>query len=67
VVTKDGAAASVCSFPGLGRIAACREPGRVLTLPDGLLDEPGVAILDAAERLFAKAYPELARAPATRE
>jgi iron complex transport system substrate-binding protein len=64
VITKDGAAEAVCTFPGLERIAACREPGRVITLPDGLLDEPGVAILDAAEQVFARAYPELARAAA---
>jgi iron complex transport system substrate-binding protein len=65
VVTKEGAADAVCSYPGLDGIAACREPGRVLTLPEGLLDEPGVAILDAAERLFAKAYPDLARPAAS--
>jgi iron complex transport system substrate-binding protein len=60
VVTKDGMAEAVCAHPGLQDIGACRQPGRILTLPAGLVDEPGVAMLDAAEQLFAKAYPDLA-------
>jgi iron complex transport system substrate-binding protein len=60
VVTKDGMAEAVCAHPGLQDIGACRQPDRILTLPAGLVDEPGVAMLDAAEQLFAKAYPDLA-------
>ena len=33
----------------------------VLTVPDGLIEDPGPAMLEAAELVFAKAYPELAR------
>jgi iron complex transport system substrate-binding protein len=61
IVTKDGMEAAVCAHPGLERIGACQQPARILTLPAGLVDEPGVAMLDAAEQLFAKAYPDLAR------
>jgi ABC-type Fe3+-hydroxamate transport system substrate-binding protein len=61
VVTQDGLADVVCGHPGLAGLPACRTPGRVLTLPAGLLEEPGAAMLDAAELLFAKAYPDLAR------
>ena len=60
LVTKDGMVESVCAHPGLDGLGACRDPARrIVTLPAGLLDEPGVAILDAAELLFEKAYPEL--------
>jgi ABC-type Fe3+-hydroxamate transport system substrate-binding protein len=61
VVTQDDLAAVVCSHPGLAPLQACRTPARVLTLPAGLLEEPGAAMLDAAELLFSKAYPDLAR------
>lgn len=59
IVTKDGMAEAVCAHPGLEALPACRHPGHVLTLPEGLLEEPGMAMLDAAERLFAAAYPDL--------
>jgi iron complex transport system substrate-binding protein len=60
IVTKDGLAEVVCGHPGLRQLAACRSPGRVLTVPEGLIEEPGAAMLDAAELLFEKAYPDLA-------
>ncbi|HEY0706934.1 MAG TPA: ABC transporter substrate-binding protein [Polyangia bacterium] len=62
IVTKDGMAEAVCSHPGLETLPVCERPGHVLTLPEGLLEEPGMAMLDAAELLFAKAYPELSAA-----
>jgi hypothetical protein len=31
-------------------------PGHVIELPSGLIEDPGVTMLDAAERLFEKAY-----------
>jgi iron complex transport system substrate-binding protein len=61
IVTKDGLAEIVCAHPGLTRLAACQTAGRVLTLPEGLLEEPGAAMLDAAELLFSRAYPDLGR------
>jgi iron complex transport system substrate-binding protein len=65
LVTKRGMGASLCAFPGLDRLPACLEPGRIFELEAGLLDEPGPAMLDAAEALFALAYPgqDAARSP----
>jgi ABC-type Fe3+-hydroxamate transport system substrate-binding protein len=64
VVTKDDTAGALCAYPGLDRLQACHEPGGILALPAGLLDEPGPAMLAASERLFALAYPALSgRAP----
>ena len=60
VVTKDGLAEVVCGHPGLRQLSACHTRGRVVTLPDHLIEEPGAAMLDAAELLFEKAYPDLA-------
>ncbi len=60
IVTRDGLAETICGHPGLKALTACRRPGQVLTLPGGLIEEPGAAMLDAAELLFAKAYPDLA-------
>jgi iron complex transport system substrate-binding protein len=56
LVTKQGMAAALCRHPGLDRLAACQTPGGVIELPPGLLDEPGPAMLDAAEALFVRAY-----------
>lgn len=58
IVTKDGMGPALCAYPGMGRLTACRSPGGVIELPAGLLDEPGPAMLDAAEALFARAYPD---------
>jgi ABC-type hemin transport system substrate-binding protein len=60
VVTKEGAVEALCDHPGLQRLGACGDrANRILALPGGLLDEPGVAILEAAEQLFTLAYPQL--------
>jgi iron complex transport system substrate-binding protein len=63
LVSKDESARSICTYPGLDRLQACRIKGRILTLPEALIDEPGLGMLEAAERLFAKAYPDLAASP----
>ncbi len=57
LVVKQGAAAAACSHPGLQRLLACQIAGHVLEIAAGLLDEPGPAMLDAAELLFSLAYP----------
>jgi iron complex transport system substrate-binding protein len=57
LVTKAGLADAVCVQPGLDHLRACREPGHVLGLPESLIDDPGLGMLDAAEQLFALAYP----------
>jgi iron complex transport system substrate-binding protein len=61
VVSKEGGAAALCATPGLAALAACRGSGRLIEVPAGLLDEPGPAMLDAAEWIFARAYPDAAR------
>jgi iron complex transport system substrate-binding protein len=61
IVTKDELADAICVRPGLERLRACRTPGHVLTVPTGLIEDPGPAMLDAAELLFDKAYPRQRR------
>jgi iron complex transport system substrate-binding protein len=56
LVTKTGRGSALCHHPGLDRLAACRMPGGVIELPDALLDEPGPAMLDAAEELYQAVY-----------
>ena len=60
VVTKDGMTEAICTQPGLERLRACQRAGgaRVLTLPEAILEDPGVGMLEAAERLFELAYPD---------
>lgn len=59
IVTKDGLAAAVCGHPGMETLRPCQQDGQVITLPEGLVEDPGMGMLDAAEMLFAKAYPGL--------
>jgi iron complex transport system substrate-binding protein len=56
VVTKEGMGAILCRRPGLEGLPACHQRDGMLELPAALIDEPGPAMLDAAELLFQKAY-----------
>ena len=56
IVTKQGMSAAVCAFPGADHLLACREPDRIIELPAELLDEPGPAMLEAAEAIYCRAY-----------
>jgi iron complex transport system substrate-binding protein len=56
LVTKTGMGNALCLYPGLERLRACA-PGHVIELDAGLIEDPGITMLDAAERLFEKAYP----------
>jgi iron complex transport system substrate-binding protein len=58
IVTKQGMSAAVCAFPGAGHLPACHEPGRIIELPAELLDEPGPAMLEAAEAIYQRVYGE---------
>ena len=58
IVTKQGMSAAVCAFPGADFLAACREPDRIIELPAELLDEPGPAMLEAAEAIYRLVYGE---------
>lgn len=57
VVTKPGMGAELCRVPGLDRLRSCREPGGFVEVEGALLDDPGLPMLDAAEQIFAAAYP----------
>jgi iron complex transport system substrate-binding protein len=63
VVMKAGGRAGLCAHPALGRLAACGRADGVLELPGGLLEDPGPAMLLAAEALFRAAYPQRGTAP----
>ncbi len=56
VVTREGSADRICQYPGMDHLPPCRGEGRLVELPGELLDEPGAAMLDAAEQLFALVY-----------
>jgi iron complex transport system substrate-binding protein len=58
IVTKQGMATAVCSFPGADRLPACAQPGRIVEIPSDLVDEPGPAMLEAAEEIFRLVYGE---------
>jgi len=56
IVTRQGFSAGICGFPGMDHIGPCRGEGRIVELDGELLDEPGLAMLEAAEELFDLAY-----------
>jgi ABC-type hemin transport system substrate-binding protein len=58
IVTKQGMSAAVCAFPGADHLAACHESGRIIELPAELIDEPGPAMLEAAETITRQVYGE---------
>ena len=60
IVTKPGMRHRLCAQTGLDRLRACTSADGFVEIAGGLLDDPGPAILDAAEAVFAAAYPDLA-------
>jgi iron complex transport system substrate-binding protein len=56
LITKEGMGNALCVYPGLERLTACA-PGHVIELPSGMIEDPGLTMLEAAERLFTAAYP----------
>jgi iron complex transport system substrate-binding protein len=56
IVTKQGMAAAVCSFPGADHLAACAQPARIVEIPAELVDEPGPSMLEAAEEIYRQVY-----------
>ena len=58
VITKPGMGAELCRIPGLERLRGCRAPGGFVEIEGAVLDDPGLAMLDAAEQIFAVAYPD---------
>jgi iron complex transport system substrate-binding protein len=57
IVTKPGMAIELCRVPGLDQLRACRTAGAFVEVDGGLLDDPGLSMLDTAEQIFAAAYP----------
>lgn len=57
VVTKPGMGAELCRGAGLDRLQVCRRAGGFIEIESVLIDDPGLNMLDAAEELFAAAYP----------
>lgn len=55
IVTHDGMAAAICAQPGLDRLRACAS-GRIVELDAGLLGDPGLRMLEAAELLFDRVH-----------
>lgn len=51
LVTKTGMGNALCAYPGLERLRAC-SPGRVIELPPGMIEDPGLTMLETAELLF---------------
>jgi iron complex transport system substrate-binding protein len=51
VVTRQGMSRILCRHAGLGGLAVCAGRGRVIELDGRLMDNPGPAMLEAAERL----------------
>jgi iron complex transport system substrate-binding protein len=56
VVTKTGMGANLCERPGFSALRPCRTPGAIVELAGDLIDDPGPAILDAAQELHALVY-----------
>lgn len=57
IVTKTGTPGELCRIPGLERLKACRTPGAFIEVDGDLIEDAGPAMLDAAEEIFAAAYP----------
>ncbi|MEY4508103.1 MAG: hypothetical protein RLZZ450_225 [Pseudomonadota bacterium] len=51
LITRVGMAPLICRHPGLDQLRTCRGEGRVVELDGALLDDPGPALLEAAEAL----------------
>ncbi len=56
LVTRDGMRSAICAHPTLGALTACRS-GQVVEIDGELLDDPGPAMLDAAEAIRDAVYP----------
>lgn len=56
IVLSAGSATALRALPGIEALQAVTD-GHLLILDDGLLEDPGPGILDAAEVLFRLAYP----------
>lgn len=67
IVTLRGAAAGLRRLPGVGSMRAARAADGIIELDSALLEHPGPIMLEAAEALFAAAYPQYAAKAPTPE
>jgi iron complex transport system substrate-binding protein len=58
IVLSVGSATALRALPGIEALQAVTD-GHLLILDDGLLEDPGPGLLDAAEALFRLAYPSM--------
>lgn len=57
IVTTDASVAQLCRTSGLDHLRACSpERGAVVGLPEGLIGNPGLGMLDAAEEIRDRVY-----------
>jgi len=56
ILTKPGMAERLCRFPGIERLQACGATGQIVEIESALLDDPGPAMLDAAEAVYEAVY-----------
>jgi iron complex transport system substrate-binding protein len=57
IVTTDASVAQLCRTSGLDHLRACSsERGRIVGLPEGLIGNPGLGMLDAAEEIRDRVY-----------
>lgn len=64
IVTQSDMAAALCGHSELHKLRACQPEGKVIEIEDAVISDPGVGMLDAAERIVRRAYPErYGRAP----
>lgn len=61
IITKQGRRQELCGTTGLERLRACTRPDGVIEMPTGLMEDPGPAMLDAAEQLYREVYERPAR------
>jgi iron complex transport system substrate-binding protein len=57
VVTQTGMRSTLCARAPLDRLKACKSGAGVIEIEPDLLDDAGLGMLDAAERIHAAAYP----------
>jgi iron complex transport system substrate-binding protein len=66
IVTNDGMRARICEHAGLAALRACASPQGIVEIENGLLGDPGPAMLDAAEAIRVAVYGTLDSALATK-
>jgi iron complex transport system substrate-binding protein len=60
IVTLRGAAVGLRRLPGIGSLRAAQAADGIIEIDSALLEHPGPIMLEAAETLFAAAYPQYA-------